>query len=57
MLSPGVLAPEVEVEVLVVASSVELNEVTSAAELPVILQLHHLKSNASYATLKTGIMM
>ena len=37
VLSPGVLAPEVEVEVLVVATSVELNEVPSAAELPVIL--------------------
>ena len=57
VLSPGVLAPEVEVEVLIVATYVELNEVTSAAELPVILQLHHLQSNASYATLKTGIMM
>ena len=34
MLSPGVLAPDVEGEVPAVATSVELNEVTSAAELP-----------------------
>ena len=37
VLCPCVLAPEVEGEVLAVAISVEPNEVTPAAELPVIL--------------------
>ena len=35
VLAPGLLAPDVEGEVPVVATSVEINEVTSAAELPV----------------------